>query len=78
MCQLCLRHLPFDSLVCHGAKENSSADYMKETQHLKQQLISESKAKKKKKKRWIFRNNDSLQTSHYYFITALVLPLLSS
>lgn len=43
---MCLRHLPFDSLVCHGAKENSSADYMKETQHLKQQLISESKAKK--------------------------------
>ena len=44
-CQFCLLHLPFDSLVCHSAKENSSADYMKETQLLKQQLISEFKAK---------------------------------
>lgn len=42
---MCLLRLSFDSLVCHGAKEKSGADYMKETQHLKQQLISESPAK---------------------------------
>lgn len=40
-----LSTLHFHFWVCHGAKKNSGADYIKETQHLKQQFISEFEAK---------------------------------
>lgn len=43
--QLCLLTLPFHFLVCHGAKKISGADYIKDSQHLKQQFISEFEAK---------------------------------